>query len=170
MSEKILIRLGVAGLSLAAALVVLGVCYNKASAQEIPDFPPGDDQITALGVNDRAPFAGQLFSTDTAIRWGFRLQALRLRLDVEVDRARSLCVADMELVQRKLELEQERSAFQLKLLQEAVDASQRTIEDLSTRLAEGTPWYETWGFGFGMGVLAAAILTGLTAWVLTSLD
>jgi len=133
------------------------------------DFPPGDDQITALSAGQRAPFDGQLFSTDTAIRWGFRLERLRLELDESVLLEQRRCAVQINLLETRLELEDERREYQLTLLRDALAAERALSEDLATRLsdAQDVPWYESWGFAYGMGVLSAVLVGGVTALIIS---
>ena len=161
-------RLGVGGALLVLLLVMIGTCMDKAQAE---DFPPGDDQIVPLAEGERAPFDGQLFSTDTSIRWGFRLQRLRLQLEEDVAREQEICAAQTDLLETKMRLTAENTEFQLQTLQEALNAERQTSQDLATQLsvAGEIPWYKTWEFGFGVGLVVAVLFGGLGGWLVHSL-
>lgn len=161
-------RLGIGGFILAVALFFIGICMNRARAQETQDYPPGEDQIVPLSPGDRVPFEGQLFSTDTAIRWGFRLQTLRLRLETDVAREREICAAQNDLLTTKMELAAENQQFQLTTLRDQLAAEHQTVLDLTSQLAEAgeTPWYQTWTFGLVVGIVVSGVLVGLTGYLI----
>lgn len=169
--------IGLGCIGLAVILVVIGVCANKAEAQEAvtpatdQDFPPGEDQIVPLGLGERAPFDGQLFSQDTAIRWGFRLQRLRLQLEQDMAREREICAVQTDLWETKFNLNQERYDFNLGLLRTALTDSQKAVDDLAEQLVEAgdPPWYRTWTFGFivgAVGTIAVGVLVGVLVYEL----
>ena len=143
------------------ALVVLTclLAFTKYARGE--DFPPGDDQIVPLSTGDRAPFDGQLFSTDSALRWGFRLQTLRLRLDADVVAAVESCAVQTELLTTKLQLAEDRFTFDTSLLRDERDRLAAQVVALAQDVAEAqdTPWYRTIEFGIIIGVLGTALLT-----------
>lgn len=160
-------RVSLFGLLLVFLLVSMGICMSRARAQE-QDYPPGEDQIVPLALRQPAPFEGQLFSTDTAIRWGFRLQRLRLQLEQDVAREREICAAQNDLLETKLRLAAENQEFQLTTLRDQIAGEHQTILDLTARLAEAedTPWYRTWTFGLIVGVVVSGALVGLSGWLI----
>jgi len=158
-------RIGVFTFLLVFTLTSIGLCMSKARAE---DYPPGDDQIVPLGLGDRAPFEGQLFSTDTAIRWGFRLQTLRLQLETDVAREREICAAQNDLLTTKMQLAADNQLFQLTTLREQLVAQQQQVVELNAQLAEAkdTPWYATWTFGLAVGIVVSGVLVGLTGYLI----
>lgn len=158
-------RIGILGLLLITTLVFIGLCMGRAKAQ---DYPPGDDQIVPLAIRQPAPFDGQLFSTDTAIRWGFRLQTLRLQLETDVAREREICAAQNDLLETKMQLAADNQLFQLTTLREQLTAEHQMVLDLNTQLAEAndTPWYRTWTFGLAVGIVLSGVLVGLSGWLI----
>jgi len=155
-TDRNIYRVGFGFLALAAALILIGICVNA----QADDFPPGEDQIVPLAVGERAPFDGQLYSTDTAIRWGFRLQSLRFQLGADVDRAHAECNVQTELLNTKLQLAQDRFDFDTGLLRSDNEQLRSQVTDLSKALAEAgdTPWWRSWTFGVIVGVVGAAAL------------
>lgn len=109
------------------------------------------DGAVAVSEGDRAPFDGILFPTELAIRMGFRIETLQTRLRLDVDREQRICQAQIEFQDQRLSLEIERRDFQINLLQQRVD-------DQAAVIARPTPWYQRWGFAFGMGILTSALL------------
>jgi hypothetical protein len=149
-------RISLFSVLLIIALVLTAWCW-PANAE---DFPPGEDQIVPLAVGDRAPFEGQLFETTTAIRWGFRIQSLRLRLDADVAAANESCAVQTELLTTKLNLAQERFDFNVTMLTDARDQLQAQVVQLTEALADAqdTPWYRSWTFGLVVGIVGAGLL------------
>lgn len=155
-------------------LVVLVVLLSAATAgaQDAvptpPVIPPGDDVIITTHVGDRATVAGMLLDTDTSIRWLNRMTWWRetFRLHLEHDAEVTLAL------QHSHELE----------LQIVQASSTREIEGLRTDLREAVtryetelaarrnpPFYETWGFAFGLGGVCVAIVGVLIGVLVASL-
>jgi hypothetical protein len=142
-----------------------------AAAQEVPSppaIPPGEDVITTLFIGGRAPHNGMLLDTDTAIRWTNRLtwwpEAFRLHLaeDVEVAAARDASHQnELRIVQQSLEREIDGLRTNLR---EAV----RRYEGELARFRD-PPFYETWAFAFGLGVLVTGIVVGVIGGLLVGL-
>jgi len=135
------------------------------------DFPPGEDRIVGVDAGDRAPFTGQLFETDTALRWGFRLQRLRLQLRVDVQRERDLCTAHTQLLETKLQLAQERFDFDTSLLRSDREQLYQQTRDMAAQLASAgeTPWYSTWSFGLAVGIVGTLALVVATGYLVSAI-
>lgn len=159
---------------LVGLVVLFGTLLTVASAEAQdavptpPSIPPGDDVIITTHVGDRATVAGMLLDTDTAIRWTNRLTWWRdtFRLHLEHD------------VEATATIEQSHQ-LQLQLVQ---DSYTREIEGLRTDLREAVtryetelaarrnpPFYETWGFAFGLGGVCVAIVGVLIGVLVASL-
>jgi hypothetical protein len=109
------------------------------------------DGAVAVSEGDRTPFDGILFPTELAIQMGFRIETLQTRLRLDIDREQRICQAQIEFQDQRLSLETERRDFQINLLQQRVD-------DQAAVIARPTPWYQRWGFAFGMGILTSSLL------------
>jgi hypothetical protein len=120
---------------------------EEAAADETVDV----DGAVAVSEGDRAPFDGILFPTELAIQMGFRIETLQTRLRLDIDREQRICQAQIEFQDQRLSLETERRDFQINLLQQRVD-------DQAAVIARPTPWYQRWGFAFGMGILTSSLL------------
>jgi hypothetical protein len=121
--------------------------HGEEAATEEPDM----DGAVAVSEGDRAPFDGILFPTELAIQMGFRIETLQTRLRLDIDREQRICQAQIEFQDQRLSLETERRDFQINLLQQRVD-------DQAAIIARPTPWYQRWGFAFGMGILTSSLL------------
>ena len=109
------------------------------------------DGAVSVSAGDRAPFDGILFPTELAIQMGFRIETLQARLRLDIDREQRICQAQIEFQDQRLSLETGRRDFQIDLLQHRVD-------DQAAIIARPTPWYQRWGFAFGMGILTSSLL------------
>lgn len=132
-----------------------------AQAQE-PVIPPGDDRIEHVVAGSRAPYDGMLLDTDTAIRWTNRITWLRetLRLRTE-EHSRILAAIQASALRDQQILEQSYTRQIEALRQDLRDAVTRYERELLRH--RDPPFYETWGFAFGVGVLVTGIIVGVVA-------
>lgn len=154
------------------ALVTFLVLFAApAGAQELvlpPDLPPGEDRIEALSAGGRAPFDGMLLDTDTAIRWTNRLlwwrETFQLRLREHgaiLEALRGSHVTEMTLTRESYERE-------ITALRESLRSSTlRYEQELAER--RNPPFWETWGFAFGMGALAMGVVVGVIGGLIVGL-
>lgn len=138
-------------LIIGAVLLSLLVMPTAANGEEAL----AEDEVVPLERGDRAPFTGMLFATERAIRTGFMIENLQLRLSADVEREQALCAARLQYEERRLQLEQQRREFE-------VDQLTTRVQDQAEELAEASvvPWYRSWGFAFGMGIVASLLLVG----------
>lgn len=151
-----------------AALLFL-LLSSSAYAQDIPspdadieDIPPGEDQIIPLKEGEEAPFDGQLFSPATALRWANWLRQYKYKLEWDVNLVSDVCRANLDYKEELLEIEKKKG-----------DDIQRDLEDRLSRSeqarlaaeeeARNPPWYRTWEFGVGVGVVSTVALIAVTA-------
>ena len=152
---------------LAAALWLLP---NAVAAQDVspPDIPPGEDRIEALTSGERAPFTGMLLETDTAIRWTNRLRwwretfQLRLREQGEIlDALRRSHATEIDVI---------RESYEREILGLRNNARELVVNyEQQLQRYRNPPFYETWGFAFGMGVVVVGVIVGVTAGVVAGL-
>lgn len=122
--------------------------------------PTGDDNIVVVHKNDPAPFTGQLFDQPTALRWANYLQQYKFRLQADVEYQKKYDEIALQLAQKRLELERDQ-------YQRVTADFQKRLTDAQKQLAEGPPWYSSFGFGVALGV-GAAVLSALAAGYLFS--
>jgi hypothetical protein len=124
-------------------------------------IPPGDDEIVSLKKGQPAPFDGQLFENNTALRWGNYLEQYKMRLKIDVGLMKRIMEA--EITYRDKVIDYERAKYN------------RVVPDLENKLAKVTferdnpSWYKTTWFGVGLGVVGTCAVVGLTAWTFSSL-
>jgi hypothetical protein len=131
-----------------------------AALPPIQTIPPGDDVIAPLRKGQAAPFTGQLFGPNTALRWGNWLQQYKYRLKWDVAAVQNKCTIEIN--------------YQSSLLTIEKDRAQKVETDLTTRLgrseearlnaeeeARNPPWYSTTAFGVIIGAVATAAVFGI---------
>ncbi len=126
---------------------------------------PGEDKIVVLRKGAEAPFDGQLFSNETALRWSSWLEQYQERLELDVSRATDL--AQVELVYQQTLLESERKNHDtirtdLQLRLERSEKARLAAEEA----VRNPPWYRTREFGLVLGVVGSAAILGLSVWAL----
>lgn len=161
-----------------AVLLAALLCLVPASvaAQEgapVPegdlDVPPGENVIVVLPEGGRAPFAGQLFDPATALRWGNRIVRYRMRIHLLTEELR-ICHEERSVsTDRQLDLQ--RASYEREIEGLRTDLREQAAR-YEGELAEhrNPPFYETWGFAFGMGVLVTGALVGVVAGLVAGIN
>lgn len=154
---------------LAALLVVSMVALHVAPvrAQDgapVPegdvDVPAGQDVIVVAREGVAAPFTGQLFDQATALRWGNRIVRYRMRIHLlEEELVATRTAYDASIAQR-LDLQAQSYGRE-------IDGLRTDLREQAARyegeLAQyrNQPFWESWGFAFGMGALVVAVVVGV---------
>lgn len=148
-------------------LLVLALLFPRAAwagdeYTRVSDVPPGEDHIESVSSGDKAPFAGQLFDSATALRWANWLSQYRLKLkQLEV------------LMQARAEIDQKFHAQQVQILTAShanevawyraqLQLQTAETERLKVEL-QNPPFYKTTWFGFAAGVVAVSLSIGVGA-------
>lgn len=148
----------------AQVLVAVLLMSAQVTAQEAPAFqvvtyPPGDDKITVVRKGDAAPYTGQLYDDNTAVRWAIWLQQYKGRYALDMKAAEDSC---------QVKLEADKSVAQVLAARNATieaDAMQRLKSSETARLQaeeqlRNPPFFDRPGIWFGIGV-ATTILTAV---------
>lgn len=160
-----------------SVLLVLALLLSSApaQAQDAPegdvDVPPGADRIVVAREGVAAPFTGQLFDQATALRWGNRIVRYRMRirlLEEELEATRAEYEASIatririvdESYARQLELQAESFEREITGLREDLREQATRYEGELARYRD-PPFWESWGFAFGMGVLVTGVVVGV---------
>lgn len=157
-------------------LLLLCLLPSPASAQEgapVPegdvDVPPGEDRIVVAREGTPAPFTGQLFDQPTALRWGNRIVRYRMRirlLEQELTVTRDAYEAS---ITERLRLQSESYGREIEGLRTDLrDQAARYESELAQH--RNPPFYETWGFAFGMGVLLTAVVVAVVGGLILGLS
>lgn len=145
--------------------VMLFVTTSARAEDGIQDIPPGKDQIVAMDEGQRAPFSGQLFSTDTALRWGNWLMQYKRRLTLDVEREQKLCGAQLKYHKKLLSIEEDRSLKLSEDLRERLVRSEQRNAALQDDINHPSFWSSI-EFGLILGVVgsaAVAVAVGVAA-------
>jgi hypothetical protein len=138
-------------------VLLLVIFPSTVLAQPLVSLPPGEDNITSLKKGAPAPYDGQLFDTNTSIRWGNWMQQYQLRLKIDVAAQKDIDDAKLTFMEeiRKIEREQYSRV--------TVDY-QKKVRLLEEKLAAPTPWYRTQTFAFVMGAVCTTGVFALSVW------
>jgi len=142
--------------------ILLILTFSRSALGQTPPlvtFPPGDDRIVPLRNGQVAPFDGQLFDTNTALRWGNWMQQYQLRMKVDVETQKQLDMAQINYLNQVLELERKQYAT-------VTTDYQKKVSDLEKQLQTPPPFYRTQTFSFVMGAVVMTGVFALSVWAL----
>jgi hypothetical protein len=131
-----------------ALLTAAPTAYAQAVPIEV--IPPGDDRIEVLPKGQPAPFDGQLFDNDTALRWANWLRQYKVRLRVDVAEQRDVCAVRTTALQQQINVEQVKYS-------QAVTAYEQRLLQLQIEQAN-PPWYKSPIFYVATGVVTSALI------------
>ena len=148
-----------------AAFAVFALVFWPAVAfgqEGVQAIPPGEDVIVSVKKGEPSPISGQVFSTDTALRWGNWLEQYRVRLTLDVALERKLCETETSYQERVLAAEKKHAAEVLRLYQQEIAVKHARIQELEKEI-ESPPWYRTPEFGaaLGAGATLGAVILGV---------
>lgn len=130
-------------------------------------IPAGEDKIVALGSGEAAPFSGQLFETNTAIRWGMWLQQWKLRYKTDMAMQLNTCAVEADHQATIATIEQERLLTINEDLTERLKESETERLEAEARVRDPGFWSSN-GFYFGLGVVTTGAVVGLSTWALSA--
>lgn len=152
---------------LAVAALLLWTSTARAETLDDEAIPPGADVIVAVKKGQPAPYAGQLFDINTAIRWGLWLKNCRERAELEQARDKALCENEVK--------------YQTDIADVQINQLEQLNYDLKTRLQkseqqrlqlqhdkDNPPWYETRAFWFAIGAVTVGGFGTMTAIALSN--
>jgi hypothetical protein len=134
-----------------------------------PNVPPGDDRIEHLTLRAPAPYEGMLLDLDTSIRWTHRLEWYRAELELQVRTRVSLLDAERRSHETELTLVRESYDREVEGLRADIREQATRYEEELARLRAPEPFWESWGFAFGVGVLVTGIVVAVVGGVLAGL-
>lgn len=156
-------------LVLASILLYSGSLGATPPGADVPDvasatpsiqtIPPGKDKIAPIKKGDAAPFDGQLFDNDTALRWGNWLLQYKLRLNLDVEQQKKILGADVELWKHKYEISEKKYETVTLDYQNRLAASESLVAKYRTEI-DNPSWYRSPVFGFAMGVVFTGVCFG----------
>lgn len=147
------------------ALMFARLAHADDALPPVEAIPPGDDVIEIVLQGKPAPFTGQLFSPETALRWGNWLSQYKLRLQKDVALERDLCKAKVDYQLSLREIEQDRT----KTIMDDQRGRMLRLEGMNAKLQDqinDPSFWSSMEFGVILGVLgstAVAVAVGLAA-------
>jgi len=141
----------------------LAMAQTPVSPQSKPveAIPPGEDRIELVLEGKPAPYTGQLFDNETAMRWANWLVQYKYRLQLDVQEQQSICAVRTESLRKEILVEQDKYAK----VAEAYDQKLAEVAE-----AAETSWYETPWIGFVSGVVLTTAAAGVIIWAANSGD
>jgi hypothetical protein len=133
---------------------------------KLEPIPPGEDNIVPLPKDAKAPFSGQLYSPDTALRWANFLEQYKLQLQLCHSTYGELRQYEKGYWTTVLSIE-EKSHREIRIdLQTRLASVEKKNSELEGELRKGPPWYNSLGFGIALGAAGTLVFVGVTAWAL----
>ena len=149
-------------------LLCLLLLAGQASAQTPPiplpvnpAIPEGADVHQHLPKGAVAPFEGYLFDGPTALRWGNWLTLWKERYRIDMTEAQQVCTSKTTLSAELLAIEQRHNAVVLQAYQKELDLERKKND---------RPWYRSFEFGVGVGIVATTAVVLVTGYALKHLD
>lgn len=147
------------------AFVVVSVSSFAWADPAVVTYPPGDDKIVVVKKGEPAPYTGQLFDDNTALRWATWLKQYKARLALDAQAAQEMCAVKVDHEQRLAAIEAERGAKVEADLRERLkqtDAARLQAEEA----LRDPPFFKQPGVWFGIGLATAVATAGVTAIVI----
>ena len=132
----------------------------EATLPPIQAIPKGADKIVPLRKGQLAPFTGQLFGPNTALRWANWLQQYKYRLKWDVTAVQQKCAVETTYRDKLLTIEKTRAKRVEKDLTTRLGRSEQARLNAEEEL-RNPPWYSTTAFGVIIGAVATAAVFGI---------
>lgn len=147
-------------LSLATRVLVVLLIARTAIADPptplpVVAVPPGNDVVVVVKKGDPAPFTGQLFSEDTALRWANFLEQYKYRLGADVAFQQKYDQATIDYLKKSLDDTTKANAVTITALQKTVATQHDAILN--------PPFYRSLWFGIVIGMVITGAAVGIAA-------
>lgn len=134
----------------------LALAEEPLPVPEVVTFPPGEDNITAVKKGEAAPYAGQLYDENTALRWAMWLQQYKLRYGVDLKATQESCQVLVEHAGEYRAIEAERNQKSEADLRARLLATEKARLEAEEKLRNPPFWKEP-GFWYGAGVVTTVV-------------
>jgi hypothetical protein len=137
------------------ALLLLSASVAHAEDAVVQDIPPGDDHIVVVQEGKPAPFTGQLYSQETAMRWGNWIMQYKLHLTQDVKLERQVCKANLSFKDAVIATESQKA----ETIQGDLRSRILQLEKSNAKLAEAVnnpSFFRSTEFGLILGVVGSA--------------
>ena len=135
---------------------------------QIQPIPAGEDKIVPLRKGEPAPYTGQLYSPETALRWANWLQQYQLQTPLLLGTQRQVCIAEIRYRDSVIRIDQEKFEQLEKDRMDRIARLEEQNAKLQGELSKGPAWYDSRGFGIVIGTVATLGVTVLSVWALNA--
>lgn len=132
-------------------------------APQVTTYPPGEDKIVVVRKGDPAPYTGQLFEDNTALRWAVWLQQYRARYGLDMKAEQDSCRVRLEHGAELAAIEGDRTdkiEADLRQRLKEVDAQRLKLEEE----LRNPGFFKQPGFWYGVGVGTTIVAVVATAY------
>jgi hypothetical protein len=154
-------------LLVAALLLPSLVAAEEARTIQVVTYPPGDDKIVVVRKGEPAPFTGQLYDDNTAVRWAIWLQQYKGRYAIDVKAVEDACEVKLDAADELAQIEEERTstihADAMLRLKESETARLKAEEQL-----RNPDFFDRPGVWFTVGVVSTLATVLTTAYLVDS--
>lgn len=133
---------------------------------ELSSIPAGEDHIVSVTKGAPAPFSGQLFSNETALRWGNWLEQYRLQVPMLLQTQERVCFTEIKYRDDVLRVKEDAAAIIQDDMMERLERLEERNTELQTQLNKGPEWYRSRTFGIVIGAVGALGFTALSIWAI----
>lgn len=134
-------------------------------APEVLTYPPGDDRIEVVKKGEPAPYTGQLFDNDTALRWAVWLKQYKARYGLDLQMEKDRCAVVVAYQSKLVDIEREQGQKIAADLKERLKVSEQARIKVEDELRNPS-FFKQPGTWFGIGLVTALVTVGVTAAVL----
>ena len=151
--------------ALVAALLVPSLALGQtAPSPQVVTFPAGDDKIVVIKKGEAAPFTGQLYDDDTALRWAVWLQQYKGRYAIDLKAEQETCKVELDHAGELAKIAADRDAAVQKDLVQRLKSSETARLKAEDELRNPS-FFDRPGVWFGIGVIATIITSVSTAYL-----
>ncbi len=151
----------------ALLLIPSVVAAQEVRAIQVVTYPPGEDKIVVVRKGDPAPFTGQLYDDNTAVRWAVWLQQYKGRYAIDLKAVEDSCTVKLDAADALAQIEEERTstihADAMLRLKESEIARLKAEEQL-----RNPPFLDRPGVWLTVGVVSTLAIVLTTAYLVDS--
>lgn len=149
--------------ALVAVLLIpsLALAEEPLPKPDIVTFPVGEDAIVAVKKGEAAPYAGQLFDENTALRWAMWLQQYKLRYGLDLKAAQDSCQVVVRHSEEYRSIEEGRNKKSEADLRNRLLAAEKARLEAEEKLRNPPFWKEP-GFWYGAGAVTVVLVVVAT--------
>lgn len=133
-------------------------------APQVVTYPPGEDKIAVIRKGDPAPYTGQLFEDNTALRWAVWLQQYKARYGLDMKAEQDSCQIKLQHAADLASIEADRTSKiekDLRARLKETDAQRLKLEEE----LRNPGFFRQPGLWVGVGVVTTLATVAVTAYV-----